>query len=567
VSSRPRGPSRRLADRRIHLVLVFFAVAFGCVLARAAWLQGVRGPALGELAAVQQRADVTKPAGRGTIYDRRGVPLALGRQAMTVYVDPKRVQEPERVADAAEKALGVDSDEVLRSISDRSRRFVYVARKADPEQAAALGRQELRGVGFYPEEERIYPQGAIGSHVLGYAGLDNRGLAGVEKQLDPILSGQAGNETIVRDPSGRLIDVLRGNDVEQGQDVTLTIDHVLQSRTETVLDRVVSKWRARSATAILLDIRSGGLLAMANAPGFDANQFAQVSSDWSRNRAVTDTFEPGSTFKVVTVAAALAERLVGPQTRFTLAPSIKLYDRVIREDARDHTETMSVAQILSRSSNVGLVRLAQGLGKKRLDEWIRRFGFGRRTGIEYPGETRGIVHPREEWSGTTIGNIPIGQGIAVTPVQMAAAYGAIANDGVWVQPHLVDRVEGSGRVEPKERPVLSEATAQQLTGMLRGVVEEGSGTTAQIPGYRVAGKTGTAAKPEPTGGYSDTRYVASFVGFAPAKHPELVVLVTVDEPRGAIWGGVVAAPPFAEIMEFALQYLEVAPDRRRQRSG
>jgi cell division protein FtsI (penicillin-binding protein 3) len=557
--SRSRGPSRRLADRRIHLVLVFFAVAFGCVLARAAWLQGVRGPALGELAAVQQRADVTKPAGRGTIYDRRGVPLALGRQAMTVYVDPKRVREPERVADAAAKALGVDSDDVLRSISDRSRRFVYLARKADPERAAALGRQELPGVGFYPEEERIYPQGAIGSHVLGYAGLDNRGLAGVEKQLDPILSGQPGNETVVRDPSGRLIDVLRGNDAEQGQDVTLTIDHVLQSRTEMVLDRVVSKWRARSATAIVLDIRTGGLLAMANAPVFDANQFGQVPPDWSRNRAVTDTFEPGSTFKVVTVAAALAERLVGPQTTFRLAPSIKLYDREIREDDRDVTETMSVAQILSRSSNVGLVRLAQALGKKRLDEWVRRFGFGRRTGIEYPGETRGIVHPREEWSGTTIGNIPIGQGIAVTPVQMAAAYGALANDGVWVQPHLVRRVGDDKAPPPQRRRIVPQAVAQHILRMLEGVVREGSGHRAAVDGYQIAGKTGTAEKPDERG-YGTGNYVASFVGIVPASAPRLAVLVLVDEPQGQYYGGMVAAPAFRELARFALQYLEIAPD-------
>jgi cell division protein FtsI (penicillin-binding protein 3) len=444
----------------------------------------------------------------------------------------------------------------------RRRRFVYVARKADPDQAAALGRQELRGVGFYPEEERIYPQGAIGSHVLGYAGLDNRGLAGVEKQLDPILSGQPGNETIVRDPSGRLIDVLRGNDVEQGQDVTLTIDHVLQSRTETVLDRVVTKWRARSATAILLDIRSGGLLAMANAPGFDANQFAQVSPDWSRNRAVTDTFEPGSTFKVVTVAAALAERLVGPQTTFTLAPSLKLYDRVIREDARDVTETMSVAEILSRSSNVGLVRLAQALGEKRLDEWIRRFGFGRRTGIEYPGETRGIVHPHEKWSGTTIGNIPIGQGISVTPVQMAAAYGALANGGVWVQPHLVRRVADEEAPPPQRRRVVSPGVAQHILRMLQGVVRDGSGYRAAVDGYQVAGKTGTAEKPDERG-YGTGNYVASFVGIVPASAPRLAILVLVDEPQGQYYGGMVAAPAFGELARFALQYLEIAPDARR----
>jgi cell division protein FtsI (penicillin-binding protein 3) len=557
--TRARGLSRRLADKRIHLLLVVFAIAFACILARAAWLQAVRAPALGELAAVQQRANVKKPAGRGTIYDRRGVPLALGRQAMTVYADPVRIRDPQRVADAAEKALGVDSDELLRAISDRSRRFVYIKRKADAEQAASLGRQELPGVGFYPEEERIYPQAEIGAHVLGYAGLDNHGLAGVEKQLDPILSGEPGNETIVRDPSGRLIDVLRGSDARQGQDVTLTIDHVLQSRTETVLDRVVARRSARSATAIVLDIRTGGVLAMANAPSFDANGFGDVSADWSRNRAVTDTFEPGSTFKVVTVAAALAERLVGPQTTFVLPPSIKLYDRTVHEDDRDSTEVMSVAEILSRSSNIGSVRLAQALGNQRLDQWIRRFGFGRRTGIEFPGETRGIVHPHQKWSGTSILNVPIGQGVAVTPVQMVAAYGALSNGGVWVQPHLVRRVGDEAAPPPARRRVVPRGVSEHVLRMLQGVVREGSGYRAAVPGYEVAGKTGTAEKPDERG-YGTGRYVASFVGIVPATAPRLAILVLVDEPQGQYYGGMVAAPAFRELAKFALQYLEIPPD-------
>jgi cell division protein FtsI/penicillin-binding protein 2 len=222
---------------------------------------------------------------------------------------------------------------------------------------------------------------------------------------------------------------------------------------------------------------------------------------------------------------------------------------------------MTVAQILSHSSNVGVITLAIQLQRQKLSEWIERFGFGAKTGVDYPGETRGIVLPPDEWSGSTIGNVPIGQGIAVTPLQMVAAYGAIANDGTWLEPHLVDRVVGDERTKPRTRRVISKRTAAQLTRMLRGVVEEGSGTTAQIDGYRVAGKTGTAAKPDPTGGYSKSRYVASFVGFAPASNPEIVVLVTVDEPKGAIWGGTVAAPAFAEIGQFALEYLEIPPDR------
>jgi len=320
---------------------------------------------------------------------------------------------------------------------------------------------------------------------------------------------------------------------------------------------------AKAATAVVMDPRTGAILALAVEPGFDANNYPSVARhapNRLRNRAVTDTYEPGSTFKVVTIGAVLEEEVVTPWNRFTLPYSIQVADRVIHDAVERGTQTLSVAQILSQSSNVGVVTLAIELQRRKLSEWIRRFGFGRSTGIDYPGETKGIVLPPDNWSGSTIGNVPIGQGIAVTPLQMVATYGAIANGGEWIQPHLVERVEGKKAPPPKRRRIISERTARQLRTMLRGVVEEGSGTAAQVPGYRIAGKTGTAAKPDPTGGYSTSRYVASFVGYVPASKPRLVVLVTVDEPRGAIWGGVVAAPPFAEIAGFALQYLEVPPD-------
>jgi cell division protein FtsI/penicillin-binding protein 2 len=313
-----------------------------------------------------------------------------------------------------------------------------------------------------------------------------------------------------------------------------------------------------------MDPRTGGILAMAVEPGFDANRFPDVSRSRQRNRAVTDTYEPGSTFKVVTIGGALQIGLVSPSTRYRLPSSIKIADRVIHDAEDRGTETMTVAQILSQSSNIGVVTVALGLGKTHLSEWIDRFGFGHPTGIDFPGESRGIVLPPDKWSGSTIGNVPIGQGIAVTPMQMVAAYGAIANRGEWVEPHLLDRVAGDPAFHAKRRRVLSPRTADELTRMLEDVVAEGTGTLAFVPGYQVAGKTGTAAKPEPDGGYSDSRYVASFVGFVPAEHPRLVVLVAVDEPHGAIWGGAVAAPAFSEIAKFGLQYLEVPPDSRAQ---
>jgi cell division protein FtsI (penicillin-binding protein 3) len=556
----------RTANRRLRLLVAVFAVVFVAAFARVAWLQAVKAQTLDHLATSQHREEVVVPARRGTIFDRLGVQLAFGEPATTVYANPKQIDDPRETAIAVGEALDLDPGKLYPLLEDRSRGFVYLARKADPDKAEALKSQELTGIGFLSEERRVYPQRKVASEVVGYAGTENRGLSGLELQLDAQLRGKDGSKTIVRDPFGRTIDVVQSTPVEDGKNVYLTIDHTIQGHVERVLRRTMERWSAQSASAVVLDPRTGSLLALAVEPGFDANEYPTVAK-WEeerlRNRAVTDTYEPGSTFKVVTVGGILESKIVTPSTKFRLPYKLPIADRVIHDALPRGTQTMTVSQILSRSSNVGVVTLALQLQRAGLSDWIERFGFGRKTGIDFPGESHGIVLRPDEWSGSTIGNVPIGQGIAVTPIQMAAAYGAIANDGVWIAPHLVERVEGGGRTEPGERRVLSERTAAQLTRMLRRVVEEGSGIYAHVDGYRVAGKTGTAAKPDPDGGYSDTRYVASFVGFAPATRPRLVVLVTVDEPRGAIWGGTVAAPAFAEIAKFALPYLEVPPDTRR----
>jgi cell division protein FtsI (penicillin-binding protein 3) len=548
-------------NRRIRLLLAVLTIAFGATLGRAVWLQAVRAEPLGRLAASQHRQTISIPAARGTIFDRTGVQLAIGEQAITIYANPREVRRPRAVALAAARILGTDADELYGLLADRTRGFVYLQRKAEPERAARLAKLGLAGVGFYPEERRAYPQRSVAGHVLGYAGVDNRGLAGLERSLDGVLSGEAGSQTIVKDPFGRTIDVVSSTAEREGDDVYLTIDHNVQANAEAVLHNTVSRWRARAASAIVLDPRSGEILAIAVAPRFDANRFNRTPPSRSRNRAVTDTYEPGSTFKLITVAGALSEGIVSPQTAFTLPYEIQVADRRIRDSHPRATETMTVAEILSRSSNVGTITLAQELGKNRLVEWIERFGLGRGTGIDFPGESPGIVPQPEQWSGSTIGTLPIGHGIAVTPVQMAAAYAAVANKGVLVQPHLVERIGGGRRTVPQKRRIISRGVARLLVSMLHGVVVEGgTGTAAAVPGYTVAGKTGTAAKPDERGGYSTSRYVASFVGFVPAGNPRLVVLVTVDEPRGAIWGGVVAAPAFQEIARFGLQYLEVPPD-------
>ena len=552
--------SGRLANRRIRLLLAVFAIVFGATLLRAVWLQGVRAQSLGRMAASQHRQTVDVAANRGTIYDSTGVQLAVGEQAMTVYADPLQIRDATKVAPVIANVLRLDPKQVYERISDRSHGFVYVERKADATRAARLQRLHITGLGFYPEESRFYPQHSIAAQVLGYAGVDNHGLSGLELTLDRPLAGQAGRETLVRDPFGHVLDSIVSKTARDGSDVSLTIDHNIQSEAEQVLRQTVQRWHAKDGTAIVLDPHTGAVLAMAVAPTYDANSFPSVPRDAQRNRAITDTYEPGSTFKLVTVAGALSTGIVTPQEKFTLPYSIQVADRRIHDAEPRGTETMSVAKILSKSSNVGAITLAELLGKNRLASWISRFGYGHPTGIDFPGESQGIVLPVDKWSGSTIGNVPIGQGIAVTPMQMASAYAAIANGGVWTRPHLVDRV-GDGLAKPVfRRRIVTRWIARELTSMLQNVVLDGTGTLAQIPGYHVAGKTGTAAKPDPRGGYSTSKYVASFVGFAPATRPRVVVLVTVDEPQGAIWGGVVAAPAFKEIAQQTLQYLSAPPD-------
>ena len=546
--------TERRVNRRIRLLVALFALVFAAALARAGWLQAVEARTLDRLATGQHRQTVVVAARRGTIYDRLGTELAIGEAATTVYANPREIHEPRRVARAVGRTLGLDPARLLPLLADRSRGFVYVARKADPRKAEALARQRIIGLGFLPEERRSYPQGSVAAEVVGYAGLDNRGLAGLELELDDVLAGRNGEKTIVRDPFGRTISVLGRTPAREGRDVFLTLDHAVQGHVERVLRQTRAAWEAKAATALVLDPQTGGILALGVEPGFDANRFSEVPRGRQRNLAVTDTYEPGSTFKVVTLTAALETGMVSPSTTYTLPYEITVADRVIHDAKPRETRQFTVAEILSQSSNVGVVTLAIGLGKTNLTRWIERFGFGRPTGVDYPGESGGIVLSPEQWSGSTIGNVPIGQGIAVTPMQMASAYAAIANAGVAVRPHFVERVAGRPARKRERRRVLSAETARQLTRMLRGVVETGSGIEAQVPGYSIAGKTGTAAKPDPVRcGYSDSRYVSSFVGFIPASRPRLVILVTVDEPRGVIWGATVAAPAFAEVAKFAPQ--------------
>ena len=550
-------------NRRIVFLAGVFVTLLAVALGRAVWLQAVKGPELAAMALRQHRETVVVPAARGTIFDRNGEPLAIGEQVTTVYANPRQVDRPRDLTLAAGKALGVEPGIVYPQLVDRTRGFVYVARKADPLKAEELEKLGFAGLGFYPEELRTYPQGPVAAQVVGFAGLDNKGLEGLERSLEKVLAGRPGSQTIVKDPFGRALDVVSTKLETPGKNVRLTIDHQIQANAEAVLHETVRRWGARAASAIVMDPYTGSVLAMAVAPRFNANRFPTTRPDRRRNRAVTDTYEPGSTFKLVTVAAALQEGIVSPSTSFRLAPTLKVSDRLIREAHSRGTQRMTVRQIVEYSSNIGTITIAQRLGEGRLSSWIGRFGFGEPTGIDFPGESPGFALPLDQWSGSTIGTVPIGHGIAVTPIQMARAYAAIANGGVLVRPHLIERVDGQPVAATRKRRVVSRAVSATMLSMLRGVVLEGTGTEAAIPGYTVAGKTGTAAKIDSNGRYSTSRYVASFVGLVPATKPRLVVMVMVDEPRGNIYGGVVAAPAFREIARFNLQHLEVPPDAPR----
>jgi cell division protein FtsI (penicillin-binding protein 3)/stage V sporulation protein D (sporulation-specific penicillin-binding protein) len=549
--------SEKRANRRIRLILACFVVVFAAAIGRAGWLQVVHASTLGKQAQRMHEETTTTPAGRGSILDRTGVQLAIGEQDTTIYADPHLVTDPRAVAIAAQRILGVDGNALYPQLVRKQTHFLYVARFADPKLADKFLANGFAGVNSYPEERRAYPQNTVAAQVLGFAGTDNKGLGGLELEYDRNLAGKPGKQTIIRDATGQAIDVISATPERQGHDVFTTIDSRIQANAEAVLRKTIVDYRARSASAIVLDPKTGAILAMAQAPGYNANDGSKIQ----RNRAITDTYEPGSTFKLVTIAGALSTGIVTPQTKFKLPYSIHVADRVIHDAEYRPTETLTVSEILSHSSNVGAVTIAEKLGAPGLMDWIARFGYGKKTGIDFPGESPGFVLPLDKWYGSTIGNVPIGQGIAVTPIQMAAAYGAIANGGVWVEPHLVERVGGRVFTGFKRRRVVTPAIDKALKKMLTGVVDEhgATGNAAAIPGYSVAGKTGTAQVPGPHG-YTTGKYVASFVGMVPVKKPRLVVLVVVNEPSRGIFGGTVAAPAFAEIAKFDLQYLGVPPD-------
>jgi cell division protein FtsI/penicillin-binding protein 2 len=551
-----------LTERRIGLLFALFLALLAIAAARATWLGAIRGPSLQALASTQQVEQLVVPARRGAISDRNGIELAVSEPADDVAVTPYLVKSPLKVARRLAPLLGMSQVELLDKLSQKSG-FVYLARNLPGTSSAKIRKLKIAGLQFIPSSRREYPRKWLASQVLGWVGTDGNGLAGLEYARDSVLRGTNGTRRIVKDALGEPITLQETQRAKPGDDLRLTLDSELQGKVEDVLAQIGVAWRPKGATALVMDPSSNTILAMANWPRVDANDSAAAPAYAAQNRAVGFNYEPGSTFKAITVAGALTEKVVTPTDIFHLPPSITVADRTIKEAHDRGTVDLTTKQILAQSSNVGTVRIGQRLGAPRFDHWVRRFGFGAKTGVELPAEESGQVLTLDKYSGSSMGNLPIGQGESVTPLQLATAYAAIANGGILRSPRIIGDVGGVRSPTPPGRRVISQSTAAQLRDMLAGVVEAG-GTASQvaIPGYSIAGKTGTANKIDPaTGEYSKSRFIGSFVGFAPLRKPKLLVTVMVDEPQGQIYGSEVAAPAFKEIMRFALPYLGIPPNR------
>jgi cell division protein FtsI/penicillin-binding protein 2 len=550
----------RLIERRIGLLFAGFLLCFLVIVGRAFWLQGVQGGALASEAVSQQTEAVTVPGLRGSLLDRGGNQLAASEDAATIYATPYQVKNPPYAAKRLAAILDLDKSDVLESLT-ADNGFSYVAQKVSLEQAGRIERLELEGIGELPDSRRTYPQGEMAGQVVGAVGSENQGLTGLEMGEESVLSASDGERRIIRDALGDPIRLETVKEAEDGEDIQLTLDPQIQEKTERVLAEVGETYAPKGATAIVMDPHSAQILAMANWPPVDPNDLSSASNEDLVNKATAFNYEPGSTFKAFTVSAALQEKLVTPASSFTLAPTIQVADRTIEDSHPRGTETMSVATILAHSSNVGAVTIGLEVGAEKFDRWIHRFGFGRPTGVQFPAEEEGIVPALDEYSGSTMGNLPIGQGLAVTPMQMMAGYAAIANGGVLKQPQLIKRIGDEEVHEPKGKRVIDPEVAAQVREMLEGVLAPG-GTASEVsvPGYSLAGKTGTAEVAE-NGTYSETKFVASFIGFAPADDPKFLAAVIVDQPQGGdYYGGTVAGPAFGSIAAYSLPYLGVAPE-------
>jgi cell division protein FtsI (penicillin-binding protein 3) len=556
---------------RRGLIALLFLIWIAAIIWRLGDLQIARHHHYRARAEAQRQQTITLSPLRGPILDRRGLELARSSDSDSLAADARQLRDPEKIARTLAPLIGERAGELLKKLTS-ARGFVWLRRKLDFEAAQRVSREverhQLDGVRLVKEPQRYYPNGPLAAHLLGYVDIDEKGIAGLELTHDRYLRGQPGQLWLAADARRRAYD-RHDRPAASGAQAVITLDAALQHKVEALLEEARRATQARSASAIVLDPQTGEILALANAPSFDPNARPKRSGEeegfMRRNRALTDIYEPGSVFKTVTYSAAIEEGLVQPEDKIDcLNGQITLSGRTIHDT---HAYgLLTVAEALAKSSNMGAIQLALRVGKERLVDYMARFGFGRKTGVDMPGEENGLVHPVSRWHGSSIGSIAIGQEVGVTALQVVAMMAAIANRGVWVQPHLVKRVIApDGRLlyeaKPETRRVISEQTALTMASMLEGVVTRGTARRAvQLAGYDAAGKTGTAQKVDvATRRYSRSKFVASFAGFVPATNPRFAIVVTLDEPIGLHQGGQVSAPVFNAIAEAALVDYGVTP--------
>ncbi|HEY3447322.1 MAG TPA: penicillin-binding protein [Myxococcales bacterium] len=563
VGADPR--SIRWIRLRVALLALTFVPLFGAVLWRAVNLQVVEGPKLASMAADQSQRNIMVPGRRGSVYDRRGVALAASVEVDSIFADPSDLGDLKKAAKDLGKVLAVDPGKLEASFN-ASRRFAWVKRQVSEQEAAAVKALKLQGLGIVKEARRFYPQRELASHLLGFPSIDGEGIEGLELAFDGVLKGKPQNVKSVRDARGRsaIVEGAISSESLEGASVTLTIDKVVQYSTEKALAAAVTKADAASGMAVALDPATGEVLALANVPTFNPNDPARSPKAATRNRALADQFEPGSTMKVFTIAGALEEKAVKPSSTFFCEKGSFAIGKHTIHDHGGYAD-LDVGGIIQVSSNIGAAKIASKLGRERLQAYQRAFGFGERPGTGLNGEAKGsLPYPRAE---IALATQSFGQGMTTSALQLASAYAAIANGGQLMKPYLVSRiVDPDGAVlqqrEPeKVRQVVSQATAREVVKMMKSVVEKGgTAPLAKMEDYEVAGKTGTAQKADPaTGGYSVDKRTATFVGIVPADAPRLVILVVIDEPKGDVYGGLVAAPAFKEIAQVALAHLGVPP--------
>lgn len=557
-------------DRRVGLLFGVFLLLLTFGVGRAAYLGLFRSGALQAAAATEHIDNQTIPAIRGTITDRNGTPLALSETVDDIVADPLLIAKPpagtkavppQTLADRLAPLLHLPEAQLLEDLTKPNTGYVPLAEDVSQATAAKLRRLALNGISETPVQKRVYPRGSEAAQLLGWVGSDGKGGGGIEYLYNRQLAGRAGERRVVEAGNAQPISVTTTRAMVPGESIGLTIDARLQTEVEQVLAGVGAEYQPQGATAIVMNPDNDQILALASWPTFNPNRpmtSATLQADTS-DQAVGLSYEPGSTFKAITVAGALQDGLVSPTTEFTVPPELHVYNRTIHDAEPHGYEDLSVARILAVSSNIGADLIGARLGAQRFESWVHRFGFGRLTGVDLPGESAGIVPSLQQYSGVTMATLPFGQGLEVTPIQLATAYSAIANGGILRAPQVVESVGGRRIPTAKGTRIISPQVASELRDMLRGVLADGgTASGAAIPGYDLAGKTGTA-NVVVDGHYSKTDYMASFVGMVPASNPKLVIAVVVNDPKNEIYGGSVAAPAFQKIVGWAVPYLGIDP--------